>query len=149
MAAVARLWAMEKASISYPSYAQLYTKNAVMPWYTSVPDDHARRYAQRARARLDSGGTEGVPDIAIDPSSPEAVHFCSSLVCATWQAALGSLAEEGTDEEEELLGRLPMKATWARPTDWSLLPAVCPDHWCTVGIVTGFSEKRSFRWYQP
>jgi len=50
-------------------------------------------------------------------------------------------------EEDDFLDRLPMRATWARPTDWSLLPNRAVDNWRIVGIVTGFSEKRSFKWY--
>ena len=72
---------------------------------------------------------------------------------ATWQAALGSSValthgswSDYRKREAEHLSRLPMHATETKPTDWSLLPQRS-EYWDIAGIVTGFSGKRGFHWF--
>jgi len=142
---VIRLWDKKKANIKFPSYSNLYVKNTISHGmgFANKPDKNARGYAEHVRAAMSS---EGDDTDSLFPNDP--VQYCSSLVCATWQGALGSLAEEASSPEEtELLNRLPLHAQWAKPSDWTLLPNRSA-HWEIIGIFTGFSEKRSFNWYK-
>ena len=47
-----------------------------------------------------------------------------------------------------MLNRVPMRSRRTMPTDWSLLPRFSP-HWKIVGMVTNFSGKRRFDWWDP
>ena len=128
--------------IQFPSRFDMMTSLAVTPWYAPTPDDNAFRYAHYARCAR----TGAVPNVEESVMKEDTEQLCSSLVCATWQAALGSMAPEGSEAEQEMLNQLPMHAAWAKPTDWSHLPQKS-ENWSIVGVVQDFSQGRNFKWY--
>lgn len=132
-----------RKNIKFPNKFRMYVKNALAAaWRPATPDASAHRYAEYARC--DSQGVETNIDQSV--VAHDARHNCSSMVAATWQAALGRESQAGSEEETEALSRLPLCASLTRPTDWSLLPTQT-SCWKAVGVVTQFSAKRRFSWF--
>jgi len=132
------LWHKNRRNFSFPKTWKLAGPR-LLGWYAPTPDALAQGYARKARAGE-------VP--CLSDEDGDASQYCSSLIVATWQAAMGSMRPVITPEEEnDLLGRIPMHSRRSMPTDWSILPRFSP-HWEVVGIVTGFSGKRRFDWFK-
>jgi len=113
--------------------------NAMRQWYASTPTAAAFRFASYARSHQQGQAPEMT-------DSYDNSQYCSSLCCATLQGAFGALAPEGSPEEIDFLNRIPVDHAKMAPTDWSLLPDKSP-YWKVLGVVTGFSKKRSYSWY--
>jgi len=132
---IVKLWHQHRHNFGFPKFWRLLVPTMMLPGRAKAPDLNAKSYAQKAR--------DGVVP-SLEDESGDASQYCSSLVIASWQAALGSLVD--LEHEDEMLQRLPMRAQRSKPTDWSLLPNWSP-FWDISGVVTNFSAKRRFEWY--